>query len=140
MDAVRCHQWKTGTAHRSIVRYLEGELPLEALNGGVEPGQSEAHDGTTTEQLRRMRRMAFLQRGADSDYTGATGFVSEATSEYGLCASSSSSDGDAAQSTSRAAGQHPGEAAENSVARAGRHSGELGAMSRRTRPGRAGLE
>uniref|UniRef100_A0A8R7K657 non-specific serine/threonine protein kinase n=2 Tax=Triticum urartu TaxID=4572 RepID=A0A8R7K657_TRIUA len=36
-----------------IVRYLEGELPLEALNGGVEPGQSEAHDATTTEQLRR---------------------------------------------------------------------------------------
>ncbi|KAF6996855.1 hypothetical protein CFC21_013145 [Triticum aestivum] len=127
-----------------IVRYLEGELPLEALNGGVEPGQSEAHDATTTEQLRRMRRMAFLQRGADSDNTGATGFVSEATSEYGLCASSSSSDGDAAQSTSRAPdGQHPGvasHAAGHNVGRAGRHSGELGAMSRRTRPGRAGLE
>ncbi|XP_044950899.1 proline-rich receptor-like protein kinase PERK1 [Hordeum vulgare subsp. vulgare] len=123
-----------------IVRYLEGELPLEALNGGVEPGQSEAHDGTTTEQLMRMRRMAFLRRGADSDNTGATGFVSEATSEYGLRASSSSSGGDAAQSTSRAPGQDPGDAAGNNVGGAGRHSGELGAMSRRTRPGRGGLE
>ena len=103
-----------------IVRYLEGELPLDALNAGVEPGQSETHDGGEPELLRRMRRMAFLNRGADSD-TGVTGFVSEATSEYGLYASSSSSGGDEGETTSRL------------------RPGELGATSRRTRPGRAGL-
>jgi hypothetical protein len=64
--------------------------------------------------------MAFFMPGADSD-TGATGIVSEATSEYGLYASSSSSGGDEAQTTSRP------------------RAGELGATSRRTRPGRAGL-
>jgi hypothetical protein len=102
-----------------IVRYLEGELPLDALNAGMEPGQSETHDDSAAEQLRRMRRMAFL--GADGD-TGVTGFVSEATSEYGLYASSSSSGGDDdAQRTSRP------------------RSSELGATSRRTRPGRAGF-
>ncbi|XP_047044168.1 proline-rich receptor-like protein kinase PERK1 [Lolium rigidum] len=103
-----------------IVRYLEGELPLDALNAGVEPGQSETHDDGEREQLRRMRRMAFFMPGADSD-TGATGIVSEATSEYGLYASSSSSGGDDAQTTNRP------------------RASELGATSRRTRPGRAGL-
>jgi hypothetical protein len=94
---------------------LEGELQLDALSDGVEPGQNEMHDDGAAHQL---RRMAFL--GDDSD-TGVTGFLSEATSLYGLYASSSSRGGDDdTQRTSRP------------------RSNELGAMSRRTRPRHAG--
>uniref|UniRef100_R7W300 non-specific serine/threonine protein kinase n=1 Tax=Aegilops tauschii TaxID=37682 RepID=R7W300_AEGTA len=125
-----------------LTKALDGELSVELIDPRLEANY-DAHE------MQRLIACAAAAdgvpaAGADSDNTGATGFVSEATSEYGLCASSSSSDGDAAQSTSRAPdGQHPGvasHAAGHNVGRAGRHSGELGAMSRRTRPGRAGLE
>lgn len=98
-------------------------MSVEALNAGVAPGQSEVHDDGAAEQLRRMRRMAFVPGATSSTGGGfrtenvSRSYVSEATSEYGLhpSSSSSSSDDDA---TSEAPGAAEG-------------------MTRRTRSGRA---
>uniref|UniRef100_A0A0D9WIN9 non-specific serine/threonine protein kinase n=1 Tax=Leersia perrieri TaxID=77586 RepID=A0A0D9WIN9_9ORYZ len=135
-----------------IVRYMEGELSIEDLNAGVAPGQSSLHSpeqsGDTTEQIRLMRRLAFVP--GTGTVTGASAvsdssYLSELTSEYGLNPSSSSSDGDDTASTSRphaaaaAAASSPDDTAE---AASLQHSAAAVAaanpMSRRTRHGRAG--
>uniref|UniRef100_A0ACD5VUW4 Uncharacterized protein n=1 Tax=Avena sativa TaxID=4498 RepID=A0ACD5VUW4_AVESA len=77
-----------------IVRYLEGELAAEDLNAGMTPGQSAMHrslGGGNTDDVRRLRRMAFRQgtgtgSGAISEY--ASSELSAPTSEYGLNPSS----------------------------------------------------
>jgi hypothetical protein len=77
-----------------IVRYLEGELAAEDLNAGMAPGQSAMHrssGGGNTDEVRRMRRMAFRQgtgtgSGTISEY--ASSELSAPTSEYGLNPSS----------------------------------------------------
>ena len=125
-------------------------MSVEALNGGVAPGQSEVVDGGAAEQLRRMRRMAFVP-GTSSTGGGfltEKSYVSEATSEYGLHPSSSSSSDDDATATSEAAASAHGATSRTqttvstaSVAAAGRdgqRSGEIGAaegIARRTRSG-----
>lgn len=118
--AVR-HTARSRPRMSQIVRYLEGELSVEALNAGVAPGQSDTQplDGTA-EQLSRMRKMAFLRDPVTDDT-----LVSEATSEYGLYASSSSGDGDG---NADVAGRHSGEEA-----------GPSEKMSKRTRPGKPPL-
>ncbi|KAF7023713.1 hypothetical protein CFC21_036176 [Triticum aestivum] len=76
-----------------IVRYLEGELSAEDLNGGMAPGQSAMHrsGGGNTDEVRRLRRMAFgpgtgTAGGTISEY--ASSEMSAPTSEYGLNPSS----------------------------------------------------
>ncbi|XP_044357816.1 proline-rich receptor-like protein kinase PERK2 isoform X4 [Triticum aestivum] len=76
-----------------IVRYLEGELSAEDLNGGMAPGQSAMHrsGGGNTDEVRRLRRMAFgpgtgTAGGTISEY--ASSEMSARTSEYGLNPSS----------------------------------------------------
>ncbi|KAI5000418.1 hypothetical protein ZWY2020_005007 [Hordeum vulgare] len=76
-----------------IVRYLEGELSAEDLNGGMAPGQSAMHrsGGGNTDDVRRLRRMAFgpgtgTAGGTISEY--ASSEMSAPTSEYGLNPSS----------------------------------------------------
>lgn len=74
-----------------IVRYLEGELSAEDLNGGLKPGQS-AMQGGNTDEVRRLRKMAFgpgttgMTAGTTSEY--ASSELSAPTSEYGLNPSS----------------------------------------------------
>ncbi|KAM0912321.1 hypothetical protein ACQ4PT_012867 [Festuca glaucescens] len=77
-----------------IVRYLEGELSAEDLNGGMAPGQSAMHrssGGANTDEMRRLRKMAFgpgsgTGGGTISEY--ASSEQSAPTSEYGLNPSS----------------------------------------------------
>nr|XP_051226032.1 proline-rich receptor-like protein kinase PERK1 isoform X2 [Lolium perenne] len=77
-----------------IVRYLEGELSAEDLNGGMAPGQSAMHrssGGANTDEMRRLRKMAFgpgsgTVGGTISEY--ASSEQSAPTSEYGLNPSS----------------------------------------------------
>lgn len=76
-----------------IVRYLEGELSAEDLNGGMAPGQSAMHrsGGGNTDEVKRLRRMAFgpgtgTAGGTISEY--ASSEMSAPTSEYGLNPSS----------------------------------------------------
>uniref|UniRef100_A0A453FIF2 non-specific serine/threonine protein kinase n=1 Tax=Aegilops tauschii subsp. strangulata TaxID=200361 RepID=A0A453FIF2_AEGTS len=78
---------------QQIVRYLEGELSAEDLNGGMAPGQSAMHrsGGGNTDEVRRLRRMAFgpgtgTAGGTISEY--ASSEMSARTSEYGLNPSS----------------------------------------------------
>ena len=91
--------------NKQIVRYLEGQLSAEALNAGVAPGQSELLEDHAGEQLRRMRRLAFVPGTTTGGFlTGnmSSSYVSEPTSEYGLHPSSSSSDGADASEVSSA--------------------------------------
>ncbi|TVU20603.1 hypothetical protein EJB05_36817 [Eragrostis curvula] len=129
-----------------IVRYLEGQLSVEALNAGVAPGQSEEQDDRAGEQIRRMRRMAFVP-GTTGTLTEnmSSSYVSEPTSEYGLNPSSSSTSDDAGtaeaaatdtQATSTltrtASGSGDGTSVQNSSAAEG--------MSRRTRSRRGAAD
>ena len=136
--------------NKQIVRYLEGQLSVDALNAGVAPGQSELLEDHAGEQLRRMRRLAFVPGTTTGGFlTGnmSSSYVSEPTSEYGLHPSSSSSDGaDASEVSSahREASRPPTTAASSATGAGveGQSSGELGAaddgMSRRMRPGHGG--
>lgn len=84
--------------NNQIVRYLEGQLSVEALNAGVAPGQSEELDGHAGEEIRRMRRMAFVPGGGTTGTRTdnlSSSYVSEPTSEYGLNPSRSSTSDDA---------------------------------------------
>ncbi|KAG8077930.1 hypothetical protein GUJ93_ZPchr0007g4270 [Zizania palustris] len=89
--AVR-HTARSRPRMSQIVRYLEGELAAEDLNAGVTPGQSamqKTTGGGTTDQMRRLRKMAFgsgAGTGTVSEYTSSE--FSEPTSEYGLNPSS----------------------------------------------------
>lgn len=73
-----------------IVRYLEGELSVEDLNGGVNPGQSamQRSGGGTTDQINRLRRMAFGPGTGGTITEYASSEFSDPTSEYGLNPSS----------------------------------------------------
>lgn len=149
--AVR-HTARSRPRMSQIVRYLEGQLSVEALNAGVAPGQSEVMEDHAGEQLRRMRRLAFVPgtstRGFMTENNMSSSYVSEPTSEYGLNPSSSSSDdADASEVSSvhRAASRPPTTATTGSSATGtgmeGQSSGEIGGaegMSRRMRPGRGG--
>ncbi|RCV16935.1 hypothetical protein SETIT_3G178400v2 [Setaria italica] len=149
--AVR-HTARSRPRMSQIVRYLEGQLSVEALNAGVAPGQSEVMEDHAGEQLRRMRRLAFVPgtstRGFMTENNISSSYVSEPTSEYGLNPSSSSSDdADASEVSSvhRAASRPPTTATTGSSATGtgmeGQSSGEIGGaegMSRRMRPGRGG--
>ena len=98
-----------------IVRYLEGELSVEDLNAGVMPGQSamQRSGGGTTDQINRLRRMAFGPGAGGSTGTGtiteyASSEFSDPTSEYGLNPSSeytASSAGDTGEVAAGAQGQ-----------------------------------
>ncbi|GAV85967.1 Pkinase_Tyr domain-containing protein, partial [Cephalotus follicularis] len=78
-----------------IVRALEGDASLDALNEGVKPGQSSAFGsgtgsfdydaGSYTGEMKRFRKLALDSREYASSEYGAT-------SEYGLNPSSSSSE------------------------------------------------
>ncbi|KAL6845565.1 hypothetical protein ACP4OV_025060 [Aristida adscensionis] len=90
--AVR-HTARSRPRMSQIVRYLEGDLAVEDLNAGVQPGQSamQRTGGGTTEQINRLRRMAFgpgtgTGTGTMTEY--ASSEFSEPTSEYGLNPSS----------------------------------------------------
>ena len=131
------------------MRYLEGQLSVDALNAGVAPGQSELLEDHAGEQLRRMRRLAFVPGTTTGGFlTGnmSSSYVSEPTSEYGLHPLSSSSDGaDASEVSSahREASRPPTTAASSATGAGveGQSSGEFGADdggSRRVRPGRGG--
>ncbi|KAL5229649.1 hypothetical protein ABZP36_028425 [Zizania latifolia] len=127
-----------------IVRYLEGELSMEDLNAGVAPGQSllhlHGHSGGTTEQMRRLRRMAFLPGTGTVTEDASSDYLSELTSEYGLYPSSSSSGGDTGEvGTQTATSQPHGGTAEGTGQHSGEVTGAAQATSWRTRPpGRAG--
>ncbi|XP_039840864.1 proline-rich receptor-like protein kinase PERK1 [Panicum virgatum] len=132
-----------------IVRYLEGQLSAEALDAGVAPGQSELLEDHAGEQLRWMRRLAFVPGTTTGGFlTGnmSSSYVREPTSEYGLHPSSSSSDGaDASEVSSahREASRPPTTAASSATGAGveGQNSGEFGADdggSRRVRPGCGG--
>ena len=99
-------------------------MSVEALNAGVAPGQSEVVDDGAAEQLRRMRRMAFVP-GTSS--TGASDDDDDAaTSE--------------AAASAHGATSRPQTAVSSAAGREGQRSGEIGAaegMTRRTRSGRA---
>ncbi|KAF8766325.1 hypothetical protein HU200_007842 [Digitaria exilis] len=73
-----------------IVRYLEGELSVEDLNAGVNPGQSamQRSGGGTTDQINRLRRMAFGPGTGGTITEYASSEFSDPTSEYGLNPSS----------------------------------------------------
>ncbi|KAF0919948.1 hypothetical protein E2562_032360 [Oryza meyeriana var. granulata] len=110
-----------------IVRYLEGELAAEDLNAGVTPGQSamQRTGGGTTDQMRRLRRMAFgsaTGTGTVSEYTSSE--YSEPTSEYGLNPSS--------EYTTSAAGGDTGEMTVD-VQRTAGSSGEVTGTERLSR-------
>lgn len=125
-----------------IVRYLEGQLSVEALNAGVAPGQSEVLEDHAGEQLWRMRRLAFVPGTTSTTQNMnmiSSSYVSEPTSEYGLHPSSSSSDdADTSEVTSSAhrAASRPltttGSSATGTEVE-GQSSGEIGAAE-----GRAG--
>lgn len=122
-----------------IVRYLEGELSVEDLNAGVMPGQSamQRSGGGTTDQINRLRRMAFGPGAGGSTGTGtiteyASSEFSDPTSEYGLNPSSeytASSAGDTGEVAAGAQGHqwHGRRAA----------AGDTERMSRRTTGRRA---
>ncbi|XP_042412268.1 proline-rich receptor-like protein kinase PERK2 [Zingiber officinale] len=57
-----------------IVRFLEGELPLEVLHGEVLPGHSAIESSSNSEFMRRLRRMAF---GNPEDTSSSLYSVSE---------------------------------------------------------------
>ncbi|XP_062206873.1 proline-rich receptor-like protein kinase PERK3 isoform X2 [Phragmites australis] len=114
-----------------IVRYLEGELSPEDLNAGVNPGKSamQRSGGGTTDQISRLRRMAFgpgagAGSGTITEYTSSE--FSEPTSEYGQNPSS--------EYTASSAGE-TGEMAAGAQAQQGtrrRQAGDTERMSRRT--------
>ncbi|OEL13202.1 Proline-rich receptor-like protein kinase PERK1, partial [Dichanthelium oligosanthes] len=147
--AVR-HTARSRPRMSQIVRYLEGQLSMEALNAGVAPGQSEVLEDHAGEQLRLMRRLAFVPGTSTRGFmTGnmSSSYVSEPTSEYGLDPSSSSSDDADSEMASahRAANRPPtttGSSAATGTGVEGQSSGEIGVadgMSRRVRPsGRGG--
>ncbi|XP_062221338.1 proline-rich receptor-like protein kinase PERK1 isoform X2 [Phragmites australis] len=120
-----------------IVRYLEGELSVEDLNAGVNPGQSamQRSGGGTTDQISRLRRMAFgpgaaAGTGTIAEYTSSE--FSEPTSEYGQNPSSEytrSSAGDTGEMAGGAQAQQWS---------GGRAAGEIERMSRRTTGRQAG--
>ncbi|KAG8086106.1 hypothetical protein GUJ93_ZPchr0010g10784 [Zizania palustris] len=127
-----------------IVRYLEGELSMEELNAGVAPGQSllhlHGHSSGTTEQMRRLRRTAFLPDTGTVAEDASSDYLSELTSEYGLYPSSSSSSGDTGEvGTQTATSQPHAGTADGAGQPSAKVTGTSQAMSRRTRPsGRAG--
>lgn len=140
--AVR-HTARSRPRMSQIVRYLEGDLSIEDLNAGVAPGQSTMQSsGGTTEQMRRLRRMAFAPGTGTVTESTSSGFLSEPTSEYGLYPSSSSGGGDTGEvDTQRTSRSHTGSST-GTDGRTGPHSGEASAvemMSRRARPARAAL-
>ncbi|KAJ1285397.1 hypothetical protein BS78_03G277000 [Paspalum vaginatum] len=107
--AVR-HTARSRPRMSQIVRYLEGELSVEDLNAGVQPGQSavQRSSGGTTDQINRLRRMAFGPGagGTVTEYTSSE--FSDPTSEYGLNPSSeytASSGGDTGEVAPGAQGQ-----------------------------------
>ncbi|KAK3165454.1 hypothetical protein QOZ80_1AG0033370 [Eleusine coracana subsp. coracana] len=127
-----------------IVRYLEGELSVEDLNAGVKPGQSAMHrtGGGTTDQISRLRRMAFGPgagegTGTLTEYTSSE--FSEPTSEYGQNPSSEYT----ASDTGEVAAGAQQEQQWSGGRRAAAPAGETERMSRRTtfssrQPGRGG--
>ncbi|KAB8100186.1 hypothetical protein EE612_030629, partial [Oryza sativa] len=157
--AVR-HTARSRPRMTQIVRYLEGELSIDDLNAGVAPGQSslrsQEHSGDMTELVRRrLRRVAFPPgSGVTVTGTGAvtdSGYLSEATSEYGVNPSiSSSSGGDDDDTAGEVVGGVTATSRPHAAAAASSpdtsevaspHAGELAAdaakpMSRRTRLGR----
>ncbi|XP_062230398.1 proline-rich receptor-like protein kinase PERK1, partial [Phragmites australis] len=154
--AVR-HTARSRPRMSQIVRYLEGQLSTEALNAGVAPGQSELQDEHAGEQMRRMRRMAFVP-GTTGTLTAdlSSSYMSDPTSEYGLHPSSSSASDDAGTGevvgtprstdtgeadTQRTSPSRPqtGPGAGTPEGTSGQNSGAAVGMSRRTRSGRAGV-
>ncbi|CAO1945996.1 unnamed protein product [Urochloa humidicola] len=112
-----------------IVRYLEGELSVEDLNAGVRPGQSamQRSSGGTTDQINRLRRMAFGPGAGGTITEYASSEFSDPTSEYGLNPSSeytASSGGDT--------GEVPAAAAQGQQWSGRRAAGDTERMSRRT--------
>ncbi|PKU80649.1 proline-rich receptor-like protein kinase PERK1 [Dendrobium catenatum] len=82
-----------------VLRALEGGVPLEELNEGMQPGHSRMHDSYTTntssdydsqrynEAMQKFRTLALRsQVNSSSEYSGTT-------SEYGLAPSVTSSEG-----------------------------------------------
>lgn len=80
-----------------VVRALEGDVSLDSLNEGVRPGHSTVYSsygssdydtGHYNEDMKKFRKMALeSQEHGSSEYSG------QATSEYGLNPSASSSEG-----------------------------------------------
>lgn len=64
-----------------IVRFLEGELPLEVLHGEVLPGYSAVQNSSNSEFMRRLRRMAF---GNQEDTSSSLYSVSESNENQDL--------------------------------------------------------
>ncbi|CAO1944949.1 unnamed protein product [Urochloa humidicola] len=115
-----------------IVRYLEGELSVEDLNAGVRPGQSamQRSGGGTTDQINRLRRMAFGPGAGGTITEYASSEFSDPTSEYGLNPSSeytASSGGDTGEVPAAAA---QGQGQQQWSGR--RPTGDTERMSRRT--------
>nr|CAB3464719.1 unnamed protein product [Digitaria exilis] len=143
--AVR-HTARSRPRMSQIVRYLEGQLSVEALNAGVAPGQSEVLEDHAGEQLRRMRRLAFVPGTTSTTTRGflnmSSSYVSEPTSEYGLHPSSSSSDADTSEveSAHRAASRPPTTAGSSAAGTGveGQSSGEIGDAEGTTRHMRSG--
>ncbi|OEL24406.1 Proline-rich receptor-like protein kinase PERK1 [Dichanthelium oligosanthes] len=120
-----------------IVRYLEGDLSADDLNAGVRPGEStmQRSGGGTTDQISRLRRMAFGPGAGGSTGGTGTGTITEyassefsdPTSEYGMNPSSeytASSAGDTGEVATGTQGGQPW---------SGRRApGDTGKMSRRT--------
>nr|CAB3460977.1 unnamed protein product [Digitaria exilis] len=143
--AVR-HTARSRPRMSQIVRYLEGQLSVEALNAGVAPGQSEVLEDHAGEQLRRMRRLAFVPGTTSTTTRGflnmSSSYVSEPTSEYGLHPSSSSSDADTSEveSAHRAASRPPTTAGSSATGTGveGQSSGEIDAAEGTSRCMRSG--
>lgn len=131
--AVR-HTARSRPRMSQVVRYLEGELSVEDLNAGVMPGQSamQRSSGGTTDQINRLRRMAFGPGAGGSTGTGAiteytSSEFSDPTTEYGLNPSSeytASSAGDTGEVAAGAQGQQQWHGR--------RAAGDTERMSRRT--------
>ncbi|XP_048605515.1 proline-rich receptor-like protein kinase PERK1 [Brassica napus] len=81
-----------------IVRGLEGNVSLSDLNEGIRPGDSNkysSYGGSTdydsrqyNDEMKKVRKMALGTQGYNT-----TGEYSNSTSDYGLCPSGSSSEG-----------------------------------------------
>ncbi|RWR72443.1 proline-rich receptor-like protein kinase PERK1 [Cinnamomum micranthum f. kanehirae] len=81
-----------------IVRALEGDVSLEALNEGVTPGHSSLYSHGSSdydssqynEDMKKFRKMALA---TSQEYGGSSEYSGPGTSEYGLNPSASSSEG-----------------------------------------------
>lgn len=81
-----------------IVRGLEGKVSLSDLNEGIRPGDCNkysSYGGSTdydsrqyNDEMRKVRKMALGTQGYNT-----TGEYSNSTSDYGMCPSGSSSEG-----------------------------------------------